>query len=118
MFYRNSNLKERAQKLRRGATKEENHLWYDFLRGYPIPFRRQMVIQNYIVDFYCPTLKLVIELDGSQHYEEDTMEYDSQRTAILEALGCRVIRYSNSDIKRNFRGVCEDIDKNVKEMLR
>lgn len=74
----------RAQELRKKATKQENHLWYDFLRDYPIRFQRQKTIDSFIADFYCHTARLIIELDGSQHYEEQGVERDKERTAILE----------------------------------
>ena len=69
-------------------------MWYDFLQSYPIKFRRQAVINKYIVDFYCPEAKLIIELDGSQHYEEKGLEYDEKRTTVLEQYGLNVIRIS------------------------
>ena len=117
MTKRNSKLTARAQEMRKNGTKEEKRLWYDFLKGYPIQFRRQMVIQHFIVDFYCPRLKIVIEVDGSQHYEEERMEYDRLRTAVLTGLGCHVIRYSNRDINQNFEAVCSDIHDIVQSIL-
>ena len=94
-------------------TKEEAHLWYQFLCRYPYRFRRQYVIGNYIVDFYCHQAKLVVELDGSQHYTPEEMKYDQKRTAYLESLGLKVIRFSNLDVIHNFRAVCEAIYQNV-----
>ena len=96
-------------------TKEERHLWYDFLRSYPVRFLRQKVIDSFIVDFYCAQAGLVIELDGSQHYEEDSLKYDRERTLHLEKRGLRVIRIPNNEVFRNFEGVCLYIDKAVKE---
>ena len=90
-------------------TKEERHLWYDFLRQLPVTVNRQKVIGPYIVDFYCACAKLVIELDGSQHYDPSGMCMDEERDSYLSGLGLRVIRYSNRDVDRNFGGVCEDI---------
>ena len=90
-------------------TKEERHLWYDFLKTYPVRFLRQKVIGNYIVDFYIASQKIVIELDGSQHYEEEHHERDLQRDAHLQQMGCLVLRYSNADVNQRFSGVCEDI---------
>ena len=90
-------------------TKEERHLWYDFLKDYPAKFYKQKIVGNYILDFYCEKAKLAIELDGSQHYEEAGQEYDRMRTEYLEHLGIRVLRFTNKDIKQNFRGVCEAI---------
>ena len=106
-------LKPYAQKLRREMTKEERHLWYDFLKGLPLTFNRQKVIGNYIADFYCASSKLIIELDGSQHYEESGVESDKKRDEYLENLGLLVLRYSNEDINHNFDGVCEDILKRL-----
>lgn len=102
-------LRACAQRLRREATKQENHLWYDFLRGYPVQFRRQMVLGRFIVDFYCAKAKLAIEVDGSQHFEEDALAYDRARTDYLNQMGVDVIRFTNFDIDRNFSGVCEMI---------
>ena len=103
-----------ARALRKNATPQENHLWYDFLRNYPVRFRRQRPIDRFIADFYCEEANLVIELDGSQHYTEQGKAYDAERTAILEGLGLKVLRFSNSDIDRNFRSVREYIDLQVK----
>ncbi len=64
----NKKLIPRAKELRKNMTKQENHLWYDFLRIYPVRFQRQKTIDNYIADFYCHKAKLIIELDGSQHF--------------------------------------------------
>ena len=94
-------------------TKEERHLWYDFLKLLPITVNRQKVVGNYIVDFYCAEAKLVIELDGSQHFENQGRNNDKIRDSYLEKLGLKILRYSNSDVNRNFSGVCEDILKNI-----
>ena len=91
-------------------TKEERHLWYDFLRNHPLHFYRQRIVENYIVDFLCPAAGVVIELDGSQHYEEKAQQCDRERTAFLEKQGLKVLRIPNNEINRNFRGVCEYID--------
>ena len=93
---RNKKLKSLSQTLRKNTTKEENHLWYDFLKNYPIQFNRQKVIGNYIVDFYCKKAKLVIELDGSQHYEEKGIKKDKIRDEYFENLQIKVMRFSNS----------------------
>ena len=90
-------------------TKEERHLWYDFLRFCRPRFRRQEIISNYILDFFSHEAKLAIELDGSQHCDPRAMVYDSKRTAHLESLGITLIRYSNLDIQNNFEGVCQHI---------
>ena len=106
-----------SQKLRKNMTKEERHLWYDFLKTYPVQFRRQYVIGSYITDFYCYQAKLVIELDGSHHCNPSDIQYDQIRTAYLQAQGLLVLRYSNLDIVKNFRDVCENIDICVKNRM-
>ncbi len=111
----NPNLKHYAQKNRRNMTKEENLLWYQFLKYYPLRFRRQYVIGNYITDFYCHKAKLVVELDGSQHYNPKEQEKDAARTQYLESLGISVLRFSNSDVLQRFHSVCEMIDFTVKQ---
>jgi very-short-patch-repair endonuclease len=111
-------LTDNAKVLRKNMTKEERHLWYDFLRDYPVRFLRQKVIDDYIVDFYCASAKLVIELDGSQHYEEAGLLRDKIRTGRIEAYGLTVIRIPNSEVLRNFRGVCELIDEIVTQSSR
>ncbi len=100
---------ERAQKLRKNMTEQERHLWYDFLSSFPVRFYRQRTIGKYIVDFYCSKAKLVIELDGGQHYSEEGLQYDKERSEYLESLGLRIVRFSNLDIDRRFNGVCEEI---------
>ena len=94
-------------------TKEEKHLWYDFLKNLPITVNRQKVIGNYIVDFYCAKANIAIELDGSQHYFEQGLQKDAVRDEYLNLLGIEVLRYSNLDIKKNFSGVCDDILKHI-----
>ncbi|MBO5953730.1 MAG: DUF559 domain-containing protein [Oscillospiraceae bacterium] len=106
----NPNLTSFAKNLRKNMTKEERHLWYDFLKGYPVRFLRQKVIDSYIADFYCHAAKLVLELDGSQHYDEAGMLADSIRTCALEERELLVIRIPNNAVNQNFRGVCEYID--------
>ena len=111
----NTKLTENAKSLRKNMTKEERHLWYDFLRSYPIRFLRQKVIDNYIVDFYCHEARLIIELDGSQHYEEKGLLKDKIRTEKIENRNLTAIRIPNNEINKNFKGVCEYIDLFVKE---
>ena len=106
-----------SQKLRRNMTKEERHLWYDYLKSYPVQFKRQFPIGAYIVDFYCHGAKLVVELDGSQHCTPKEMEYDRARTEYLEKQGLYVLRISNLDVMRMFRGVCETIDMAVQDRM-
>lgn len=106
-----------AKTLRKNATPQENHLWYDFLSKYEIRFQRQKAIGNFIVDFYCHKAKLVIEIDGSQHYTSKGMSHDSFRTEMLEGYNLKVIRITNNQINTNFQGVCEYIDMAVKASL-
>ena len=113
----NKQLIPLAKRLRREMTKEERHLWYDFLRSYPVRFSRQKVLGKYIADFYSAEARLVIELDGSQHYEPDEMQKDTDRTVFLEGYGLRVIRIPNNEVSRNFHGVCESIDAAVRQSL-
>ena len=105
----NSKITGNAKTLRKNMTKEERHLWYDFLKSLPVTVNRQKVIGNYIVDFYIATYKIVIELDGSQHYEDKGIENDTKRDMFLNDLGINVLRYSNLDINQRFESVCEDI---------
>jgi len=113
----NKQLVPFAKQLRREMTKEERHLWYDFLRTHPIRFSRQKVLGKYIVDFYSAEAKLIIELDGSQHYEDAKQKEDESRTIFLESYGLTVIRIPNNEVNRNFRGVCEYIDSVIKQSL-
>ena len=113
----NKQLVPLARQLRKEMTKEERHIWYDFLRTYPVRFSRQKILGKYIADFYSAEAKLVIELDGAQHYEDINAEKDAERTAFLEAYGLTVIRIPNNEVNRNFREVCEYIDAAVKQSL-
>ena len=113
----NKQLVPLSRQLRIEMTKEERHLWYDFLRTHSVRFSRQKVLGKYIADFYSAEAKLVIELDGSQHYEDRNADKDSERTAFLEKYGLTVIRISNNEVSRNFRGVCEYIDAAVRQSL-
>ena len=115
---RNKKLKEKSGLLRNNATEEENRLWFTFLRKYPVQFNRQRIIGNYIVDFFCLKANLVIEIDGSQHYEEKKIKYDEKRTEYLESLGLKVLRFTNLDIKQNFYEVCSVIDIEVKRRMK
>ena len=108
---------QRARSLRKDMTKEERRLWYEFLRAYPVRFMRQRPIDNYIVDFYCAKAKLAVELDGGQHYEPETQEYDAQRDETLSAYGITVLRIPNTEVARNFAGVCEQIDLEVRRRV-
>ncbi len=106
---RDSKLKANAQSLRKNMTKEENLLWYNFLRKYPLQFRRQYIIGSYIVDFYCHKAKLAVELDGSQHYTPQQLEKDAGRTKHMESLGIRVLRFTNLEVLQQFQAVCQAI---------
>ncbi len=114
----NTDLTANARTLRKNMTKEERHLWYDFLKSYPVRFLRQKVIDNYIVDFYCHSARLIIELDGSHHYEEKGLLKDKIRTEKIGQRNLIVIRIPNNEVNRNFEGVCQYIDITVKESLR
>ena len=102
----NKEFKSRAQELRKNATPQESRLWFGFLRKHSISFTRQKPIGSYIVDFLCPSKKLVIEIDGSQHFSDDGIEHDKERTAYLESLGLQVIRFTNTEINNSFDSVC------------
>lgn len=106
-----------AKELRKNATSEENHLWYDFLSKYEIRFQRQKAIGDFIADFYCHKAKLVIEIDGSQHYTKYGKEKDEFRTEVLEGYDLKVIRFTNRQVNENFYGVCKYIDKIVKALV-
>ena len=108
---------EHARQLRQEMTPHERKLWYLFLRKYPIKIYKQRIIGKFIVDFYCASAKLVIEVDGSQHYEPQGMAHDEERSVFLSSLGLDVLRFSNRDIDREFRGVCEQIDITIQSRL-
>ena len=103
-------LRKHSQALRKEATKEERLLWNHFLKRYEMQFRRQCVFGEYIVDFYCAKARLVVELDGSQHYDPAVQEYDKKRTAYLETLQLQVLRFSNLDVLQHFDSICQTID--------
>ena len=110
-------LRQRSQELRKQMTKEERHLWYDFLKTYPVQFKRQYSIGPYFADFYCYKAKIIVELDGSQHCEPKAMEYDRKRTAYLQKQGFLVLRFSNVDVITQFRAVCETIDTAINNRM-
>ena len=105
----NPKLKGYAQTLRREMTREERHLWYDFLKQLPLTVNRQKVIGSYIADFYCAKAGLIVEIDGSQHYDEAQIRLDQARTRYFQSLGLTVVRYTNADINLRFKAVCQDI---------
>ena len=109
-------LLSHARQLRREMTKEERHLWYDFLRNYTPRFARQKLVVPYILDFYCASARLAVELDGNQHYEDTGKAYDERRTAYLWQRGIQVLRFSNLDVMQHFEGVCRVIYNAVKSL--
>ena len=117
-YKHNKKLVPTARMLRKSMTKEEKHLWYDYLRDYPIRFSRQKIIGKYIVDFYCPKANLVIELDGSQHYSEKGLYEDGERTKFLQTYGIKVVRIKNERINKNFNAVCRYINDEVEKNLK
>ena len=117
MKYYAPHLRDNARALRKNMTKQERKLWYEFLKGLPVTVKRQELIGRYIADFYIPSAKLAIELDGSQHFEEDAIKKDAERTAFLEDYGLKVIRIPNNEINENFYGVCEYLEEIIKQSL-
>ncbi len=115
---KNNKLLNVARILRRNMTRQEKHLWYDFLRYYPLKIYKQRIIDNFIADFYCHSALLIIELDGSRHYTNQGKAHDEARTEILEKYGIYVLRFSNKDVNDNFEGVCYTIDKVINERIK
>ena len=111
-------LIQRAKQLRAAATPQENHLWYDYLRDYPIRFQRQKTIDCFIADFYCFEARLIVEIDGAQHYTSQGKAYDLERSTILDRYGLRIIRFSNEEVDHSFSLVCSTIDHIVQERIR
>ena len=109
MEYYAPRLRQYARTLRKNMTKEERKLWYQFLKELPLTVKRQERVGRYIADFYIPSLRLAIELDGAQHFERSGQSYDETRDAFFENKGIRVVRYPNNAVNQNFAGVCEDI---------
>jgi len=107
----NPELVARAKKLRKNMAVAEKKLWYEYLRTFPHRVHRQRPINHYIVDFYCPKLKLVIEVDGESHFTPEAQEYDRKRTEILQGYGLKVVRFTNQQIMNNFEGVYSIIQK-------
>lgn len=106
-------LKSRADELRKNMTQQEWNLWYFYLRNHRLKWYRQRIIDRFIVDFYCHAAKLVIEIDGKQHYTEQGIAYDAERTQVLQEYGLKVLRYTNQQLEYNFQEVCWDIEKNL-----
>ncbi|WP_303854719.1 endonuclease domain-containing protein [Allisonella histaminiformans] len=117
-IYRTIRSKKHARRFRKAMTREEKILWGYYLRKYPVRFHRQYAIGRYIADFYCRKAKLVIELDGSQHFMKDRAAHDCQRTAFMKQFGILVLRFMNKEILTNLSGVCEYIDYVVKQRLK
>lgn len=113
----NHKLKEQSRELRKNMTEQEKRLWYCFLKEYPIKIYRQRVIGSYIADFYCSKAKIVIEIGGSQHYTDEGLNYDENRTNVINDFGVEVIRFSNYDVNTNFEGVCMEIDKAISSKM-
>ena len=111
-------LLERARTLRKNMTPAEKKLWFLFLTKYPVRWYRQRIMGNYILDFYCARAHLVIEIDGGQHYTEQGLAYDEERSRELLKFDINVVRYTNDDVKKRFKEVCEDIDRKVKMAMR
>jgi len=98
-------------------TSQEKNLWHKYLKMHNVRILRQKVLGNFIVDFYCSKAKLVIELDGSQHFNESKMEHDTERTKYIESHGIKVIRFTNVEVDNNFGGVCNLIDLEIKKRI-
>ena len=111
---KNNRMLDHDRKLRREMTPQERKLWYCFLRKYPVKIYKQRIIDSFIADFYCVSARLVIEVDGSQHYTEEGQAYDADRTKCLEKYGLKVIRFSDGEIDREFSDVCTEIDRNIR----
>jgi very-short-patch-repair endonuclease len=105
----NHNLIEFARQMRKNPTPAEKKLWEQYLHDLPVRILRQKPIDRFIVDFYCASIKLAIELDGQQHYTEEGMIYDTERSTILAGYGITVIRFSNQEVMNDFENVCQQI---------
>lgn len=113
----NRKLTGRARELRHNMTRQEKHLWYDFLSNYPVKIYRQRSIDYFIADFYCSRAHLVIEIDGGQHYAEEELAYDKERTEAIEKQDLQVIRFTNREVDQRFEGVCRAIDRTIKALM-
>ena len=114
---KNNKLLNIARILRHNMTRQEKHLWYDFLQHYPIKIYKQRIVDDFIADFYCYQARLIIEIDGSQHYTAQGKARDEARTEVLKKYGLFVLRFSNKDIDEKFKGVCDTIDKAIQERV-
>ena len=115
MKYYAPHLRQYARDLRKDMTRQERKLWYEFLKQLPVTVKRQELLGRYIADFYIPSAKLVIELDGSQHFEEKGLAYDKERDAFFSGQYILVLRYPNNEVTQNFAGVCEHILQTLQE---
>ena len=102
-------LLKKSKELRNNMTKEERKLWYEFLKDLPLTIKRQKIIDNYIVDFYCFEKRTIIEIDGGQHYIPEGKEKDKVRDEYLKEQGYITLRYTDSEVNNNFEGVCQDL---------
>lgn len=111
----NPKLKERAREMRKNMTEPERKLWLKFLRNQKKTFLRQKPLDNYIVDFYCASNKLIIEIDGDSHFNRDGKSYDEERTAVLKSYGLELLRFTNDEVIKNFENVCEKISSFIEK---
>ena len=118
MIKYNANNKEYARynRRQRNSTRQEGILWHIYLKKCSVRFCRQYRIDDYIIDFYAPSVKLAIEIDGSQHYEDKNIEYDNNRTAVLESFGIKVLRFLNIDIDKHLNDVVLSIENEIAEL--
>ncbi|MCC8132037.1 MAG: endonuclease domain-containing protein [Oscillospiraceae bacterium] len=114
---KNNDMLDRAKELRKNMTPQEKKLWYMFLRGYPVKIYRQRIIESFIVDFYCSSARLVIEVDGNQHYTEDGLAYDRDRSVIIKRYHLKVLRFTNAQVDQEFNAVCKTIDRVIKQRI-
>ena len=114
---KNYKLLGTAKTLRKNLTAQERKLWYLFLRNYPVKIYKQRIVESYIVDFYCAKARLVIELDGAQHYTEENKAYDAERSEILQQYGLLVLRVANNDVDNHFDAVCEQIHNTIQSRI-
>lgn len=106
----------RENRKARNATPQEGILWHTYLKSCPVNFARQYRVENYILDFYAPSIKLAIEVDGGQHYEDKGMAYDVDRTRVLEALGITVLRFTNLDIDKRLKETTDYIAYHIEQL--
>jgi len=112
---KNHKMLPRAKELRKDMTPQERHLWYDFLRDYPVKIYKQRIIESFIADFYCASAKLVIEVDGAQHFSAEGRQRDILRSSVLEQYGLLVLRFTNHEIDTQFDAVCRQIMYAIEE---